>query len=148
MTLEEKLEKAMDLLERASEMFEYRAPDLGWWKEYLLLTGEHAILTEEGWEHPASRLTYLQEDPDWEPLDEVNAPAEGNLSLPFQGPTPPVTDEQYAAGTNWQQNKAAEDVEDKRIEALNRLDMAEAEDDIHTEVIRNDSREDEEKDKH
>jgi hypothetical protein len=68
-----KLEKAMNLLDRAAEAHE-AAPDAQWFKEYFLLGGQHMILTDEGWESGEAKEYYLADDPDWEPLDEVNAP--------------------------------------------------------------------------
>ena len=65
--------KAMDLLDRAAaHMADRSAPDSEWWKEYFLLTGEHMVLTDEGWEPGEVKGSYLQEDPTWTPLDEVN----------------------------------------------------------------------------
>ena len=70
----DKLEQAMNLLDRAAEAFSDNAPDPKWFRDYYLLTGDHMILGEEGWEPASSRESYLAEDPEWEPLDEVNAP--------------------------------------------------------------------------
>lgn len=60
----------MNLLERALPQFEHNAPDAKWFKEYFSLTGEHMILTEEGWEPGGAREVYQP----GEVLDEVNAP--------------------------------------------------------------------------
>jgi hypothetical protein len=74
MTTEEKLEKALDLLERASEMFEDRSPDPRWFKELFLLTGRHMICTEEGWE-PGECKDHVVEQYGADYIeDEVNAP--------------------------------------------------------------------------
>jgi hypothetical protein len=63
--------KAMGLLERvvATEM---SAPDKTWFQEYFALTGEHMVLTDEGW-IPGSDKSSL---PPEEILVEVNAPIE------------------------------------------------------------------------
>lgn len=45
---ETKLRQAMQLLERAANTME-RAPDPQWWADYFRLTGQHMVLTEEGW---------------------------------------------------------------------------------------------------
>jgi hypothetical protein len=72
---ENDLKKAMDLLDRAAaQLADARAPDATWWKEYFLLTGEHMVLTDEGWEPGEVVPSYLEEDATWMPLDEVNAP--------------------------------------------------------------------------
>jgi len=62
------------LAHRAAEFFgstETSAPDYRWWKDYFSLTGEHMILTENGWEDISAKEEYLKNDPSWEPLDEV-----------------------------------------------------------------------------
>ena len=50
------------------------SPDSSWWKERYEVTGEHVVLTEEGW-MPAEMNTveHTGEEP-VEVLDEVNAP--------------------------------------------------------------------------
>lgn len=63
-------QKAFELLERAVGMMENEAPDKTWFQEYFALTGEHVILTEDGWTGGASKGSYR---PD-EILAEVNAP--------------------------------------------------------------------------
>jgi hypothetical protein len=65
---------AMSLLERVAGWLEGQAPDSTWWKDYFALTGDHMILTDEGWESGAGKAAYIAEDADWKPLDEVNAP--------------------------------------------------------------------------
>jgi hypothetical protein len=67
-------EKAFDLLERAVGMMEHAAPDKTWFEEYFALTGEHMILTEDGWTEGAAKPDYLPE----EILAEVNAPQNGD----------------------------------------------------------------------
>lgn len=61
--------KAMSLLERAVAT-EMSAPDETWFQEYFALTGEHMILTEEGWTVGSDKVVYPPE----EILAEVNAP--------------------------------------------------------------------------
>lgn len=75
MTTEEKLEKAMSLLERAADrLSDDTSPDVEWWTDWFELTGEHMILTDEGWE-PGSIKAELIEEYGFEAiLDEVNAP--------------------------------------------------------------------------
>jgi len=75
----ERCAKLMNLLERAAKWME-GAPDKVWWREYFLLTGEHMILTEEGWEAGTLKWEYEQQAKadgedieDWI-LDEVNGP--------------------------------------------------------------------------
>lgn len=71
---EQDLAKALDLLNRAADLLGEQPPDQNWWKEYLELTGEHAFLYDEGWEPGVNKKYYLEEDPSWQPYDEVNAP--------------------------------------------------------------------------
>lgn len=72
MTLKQKYELAMDLLERATNMMEDAMPDAAWGEQYFGLTGEHMLLTEEGWEPGDVKYTY-DEYPD-AILLELNAP--------------------------------------------------------------------------
>jgi hypothetical protein len=67
---------AMRLLERAIAT-EMPAPDEKWFQEYFALTGEHMVLTEEGWIPGKDKAAHRPE----EILDEVNAPAAENESL-------------------------------------------------------------------
>lgn len=62
-----KLAAAMVCLEAISDLVSDRPPDETWWRDYFLLTGEHMILTDEGWVPP-----YMV-DPQSEVLEEVNA---------------------------------------------------------------------------
>lgn len=71
LSLEERNTKAMDLLERVLPMLEHSAPDKTWFKDFFALTGEHAILTDEGWQTDVTRDDFEND----EILDEVNAPA-------------------------------------------------------------------------
>jgi hypothetical protein len=78
MTLEEKYAKAMELLDRMVAT-EVPVPDHKWCVEYWELTGDHMILTDEGWESGDVKQSYLDEwakNPEWSDpiLDEVNAP--------------------------------------------------------------------------
>jgi hypothetical protein len=57
-------------VDAAAERWGDRAPDKRWFKDWFLITGEHMILTEEGW-MPADMNG--GEEP-MEVLDEVNAP--------------------------------------------------------------------------
>lgn len=70
----DRIEAAEDLLKRvARNMEEAPAFDPEWWRDYYLFTGEHMILTDEGWE-PGDCKESLMED-EAEILDEINAPA-------------------------------------------------------------------------
>lgn len=62
------------LLRRVTENEDAVIPDSGWWRDYLLFTGEHWFLSDEGWEPGETMKHYREDDPEWEPLDEVNAP--------------------------------------------------------------------------
>lgn len=68
--LDECYHKAMHLLERAVAT-EMPAPDKTWFQEYFALTGEHMILTDEGWTSGNDKAACKPE----EILDEVNAPS-------------------------------------------------------------------------
>lgn len=74
------LEIALALLDRAAaRLCDDRAPDTTWWRELFVLTRQHMILTDEGWEPGENRWTYLEEweqHPNWANpiLDEVNGP--------------------------------------------------------------------------
>jgi len=70
----DKAKRAEQLLEHLIEFVDEEAPDPYWWRDYFVLTGDHMILTEEGWEPGESKAKYQADDPKWEPLDEVNAP--------------------------------------------------------------------------
>jgi hypothetical protein len=74
----EQLEVAMALLERAAWVCSESAPDREWFKDYYLLTGDHMILTDEGWCSGLCKDSLLRDYPYEKPqvviLDEVNAP--------------------------------------------------------------------------
>ena len=72
MTLEEKYDKAMDLLERVAVYIE-RSPDTNWWRDYFLLTGDHMICTDEGWQPGEAKASLIGEYGDDYILEEVNA---------------------------------------------------------------------------
>jgi len=74
MTTDEKLAKAMDLLERAHDRFadDESAPDARWFRDYFGLTGDHAVLTEDGWSLGSEKADLVSMGV--EILDEVNAP--------------------------------------------------------------------------
>lgn len=59
LTTDEKLAKAMDLLGRAVAT-EMMAPDPTWFREFFLLSGDHMILTDEGWESGDVKQEYLR----------------------------------------------------------------------------------------
>ncbi len=64
-----------DLLKQAADYIgdTEGVPPNDWWKRYFMFTGEHMILTDEGWEPAEAKASYLKDDPDWKPLDEINA---------------------------------------------------------------------------
>lgn len=78
--------EAMRLLVRAADYFSSAetTPDKDWFKDFYLLTGEHMVLTDEGWEFGASKediIAWAEEDArrsgvEYEDpiLDEINAP--------------------------------------------------------------------------
>jgi hypothetical protein len=49
MTTEQKLERAMSLVSRAGDFFSDDPPE-DWFRDYYILTGEHMVATEEGWQ--------------------------------------------------------------------------------------------------
>lgn len=50
---------ALNLLERATSLFENGAPDDRWFREYYGLTGDFAFVTSEGWELGGAREHYI-----------------------------------------------------------------------------------------
>lgn len=70
------LPRAVEALDSLYELFDEIAPDTQWMRDYYLVNGEHAILGEYGWEPGENLASYRSETPDWQPLDEVNAPAQ------------------------------------------------------------------------
>lgn len=75
MTTKQKLEKAMDLLNRveAGEAIVHR--DFNWYRDFYLLTGDHMVRTDEGWEDGDGKQTYIDSGDEDAILEEVNAPA-------------------------------------------------------------------------
>lgn len=72
----EQLAPVIPLLERAAEFCSDNPPDKDWFRDYFLFTGDHMILTDEGWE-PGNLIEQIRkdnDDPEWEPDDEINAP--------------------------------------------------------------------------
>lgn len=78
----QKLETAWKFIDAMDPLTDYieQVPDAHWLKDYYLLTGDHMILTEEGWECGGLKSSYE----DQYVLDEVNAPPP---------PPPPGTNE-------------------------------------------------------
>lgn len=73
LTIEEKLAKAMDLLMRAEDrLADDTAPDPTWWFDLFTLTGDHMVLTEEGWEPGECKESLIAEYGEDHILDEVN----------------------------------------------------------------------------
>lgn len=68
-----------DLVDRASEHFEAgeTAPDETWYRDLFELTGDHMILTEEGWVPGSLKQQYLDQYGIYALRGEVNAPGEG-----------------------------------------------------------------------
>ena len=79
-TVNAKLKTALILLGEATEQDDLMAPNTTWFRRYYELSGQHMILTEDGWEHGSSKPTYIEQaKADGVPineviLDEVNAP--------------------------------------------------------------------------
>lgn len=98
-----KLKIAHALLDRAAErLCDDRAPDATWWRELFVLTGQHMILTDEGWEPGENKQTYIEEwakNPEWSDpiLDEVNGDpqAAGSTGYPDYEATDPIWNEGY-----------------------------------------------------
>lgn len=74
MTLKQKHELAVNLLDRAAEAMEESSPDPLWLEQYYSLTGAHMIMTEEGWEPGEYRQSYVNEGGEEAILAEINAP--------------------------------------------------------------------------
>ena len=81
-TLMVAVKAATKLLDRAAASTEDKpiTGDPGWWRDYYLFTGQHMILTDEGWEDGAAKQSYIDMLKDERYtlddliLDEVNAP--------------------------------------------------------------------------
>lgn len=74
MTNDEKLDFAMDLLDRVDKN-ETDPPDATWYRDYYVLTGAHMILTDEGWTPGDCKQGLIEDYDESAILDEVNAPA-------------------------------------------------------------------------
>jgi len=70
-----KFDRCMGLIDVLMEfgLFEH-APDEDWFRDYFLLTGVHAVLTEEGWIPADQNTVEITGEEPMEVLDEVNAP--------------------------------------------------------------------------
>lgn len=73
----------MNLLERFIELYgevplegSMVEPGYQLWHDYYGFSGDHMVLTDEGWEPGEVKQSYLDVDPD-AILDEVNAPQKG-----------------------------------------------------------------------
>jgi hypothetical protein len=54
------------------------APDAAWAKEAIMALREPSILTEEGWEPYSALVSYLESDPEFEPLEVLLFDDAGN----------------------------------------------------------------------
>ena len=81
MITDEKLTLALELLSEV-ENAEQPAPNETWYPRYFRLTGEHRILTEEGWQPGEVKASVLADWGEEAVLDEVNAPASAILDKP------------------------------------------------------------------
>jgi hypothetical protein len=73
MTTEQKLERAMSLVSRAGDFFSDDPPE-DWFRDYYILTGEHMVATEEGWQLGSNKAELIAEYGEDYIQDEVNAP--------------------------------------------------------------------------
>lgn len=71
---EHKFHRLMACLDALRTIVDEHGPDEDWYRDYFTLTGDHMVLTDEGWV-PAEMNTreYTGYDPA-EVLDEINAP--------------------------------------------------------------------------
>jgi hypothetical protein len=69
-----RLEQAMNLLNRAADYCSDNPPDKEWFRDLFLLTGEHMVLTEEGWQPGNNRPMLVAEYGEGHIEDEVNGP--------------------------------------------------------------------------
>jgi hypothetical protein len=67
------LKRSLELLDSIHCLIDEHAPDGKWFKDYFTLTGDHMVLTEEGWELGEDIYAELPANRP-EILDEVNAP--------------------------------------------------------------------------
>jgi hypothetical protein len=70
-----KFERCMDLMDKLMDFgFFDPAPDENWFRDYYTLTGDHVVLTEEGWIPADQNTVEITGEEPMEILDEVNAP--------------------------------------------------------------------------
>ena len=89
MTNLDKLNAAMGLLDRAMELL-CDAPvtnDPNLWRDYYAFTGEHVILTDEGWDSGDNKQAYIEQaERDGIPLSDLIL---GELNTPLAVPALP-----------------------------------------------------------
>jgi hypothetical protein len=68
-----KLSRCLDFLNAISDFYDY-GPDKTYLRDLYLVTGDHMVLTEEGWIPAASNTFQETGDDPMEVLDEVNKP--------------------------------------------------------------------------
>jgi hypothetical protein len=67
-------DRCMDLLDKLMEFgFFDPAPDENWFRDYYTLTGDHVVLTEEGWIPADQNTVEVTGEEPMEIFDEVNA---------------------------------------------------------------------------
>jgi hypothetical protein len=64
---------AVDLLDRAAVVLEEHPPDVSWLRDFYLLTGDHMILTDEGWQSGDGKNSVIEQFGNDAIYDEVNA---------------------------------------------------------------------------
>lgn len=73
---EQRFKRAMQYVDGLDDFLsDVGGPDPEWFRDYFLLTGDHWFCGEEGWEPGENKALYLKDDPNWQPICEVNAPA-------------------------------------------------------------------------
>ena len=68
-----KIERALDLLDALSDFFDV-APDANYIRDIYLITGDHMVLTDEGWVTSESNTWEVTGEEPMEVFDEVNKP--------------------------------------------------------------------------
>lgn len=63
-----------NLLKRAAQKLGDNPPDSEWFRDFYLITGEHMVLTEEGWQAGAEKQSLIDEYGADYIQDEVNVP--------------------------------------------------------------------------
>ena len=81
----DKYRAAMDLLDRAAVVLEERPQDTNWLRDFYLLTGDHMILTDEGWESGEAKDNVIEQFGNDAIYDEVNAPPLSYLAVLAKG---------------------------------------------------------------